>query len=415
MDSQYRAYFERVAESATVPAYAKEYFDHLYNEYLALPPESIPLSVQDRVADIVEKRQKDTMKWSDIYGFDLLLVELLPFRVLVQKAFDMRAKYRSVAGQRDYETYLATRPPDLTLTRGPEPNANAGGGGATPPNVVTSPPLTSPPFTSPPLTSPPPPPVTQPGPVTVESLRADLRYLLGQFYLYYALLPYREGFRDEITRRARNMTYIFLGIFTFAVIMASLEEFGVSGRVFRVPTILIVVLTGIIGGCISMLQRIQSAPAEGDAIYNLASLTNGWKGMSLAPLYGAVFAMLFYMLFAAGVVKGVVFPEVHTPTTFAAPTPSPEQTPTPVPTPTPDQTAASTTPPTPTPTPTPAPEVKRPPSIFWRFTDNTYPLTGKDYALLIVWAFLAGFLERLVPDALNRLVLKNQLIEGKTT
>ena len=62
-------------------------------------------------------------------------------------------------------------------------------------------------------------------------------------------------------------------------------------------------------------------------------------------------------------------------------------------------------------TPTPENET-RPPSTFWRFTDGTYPISGKDYALLIIWSFLAGFLERLVPDALNRLVTKNQLIEG---
>ena len=37
---------------------------------------------------------------------------------------------------------------------------------------------------------------------------------------------------------------------------------------------------------------------------------------------------------------------------------------------------------------------------------------GTSYALLIVWSFIAGFAERLVPDTLNRVVSKNQSIWG---
>jgi hypothetical protein len=276
---------------------------------------------------------------------------------------------------------------------------------------------------SPPITSPPALPTPTGDSPTLESLRADIRYLLGQFYLYYALLPYREGFRDEITRRARNLTYIFLGIFAFVIFLASIETYlKVWGQYIRVPIILIVVLSGVVGGCISMLQRIQSAPAEGDALFNLASLTNGWKGMSLSPLHGAVFAVLFYMLFAGGIVNGVVFPAIKTPDDFATPTPTPTPTPTQT-TPTQQQPPANetaqqdqTTPPAQTSQKNCPPcNENRPASIFWRFTDGTYPESGKAFALLILWSFLAGFLERLVPDALNRLVAKTEIIQGTKT
>jgi hypothetical protein len=38
---------------------------------------------------------------------------------------------------------------------------------------------------------------------------------------------------------------------------------------------------------------------------------------------------------------------------------------------------------------------------------QTGPTSGINYALLIIWSFLAGFLERLVPDALSKLVAKS--------
>jgi hypothetical protein len=43
---------------------------------------------------------------------------------------------------------------------------------------------------------------------------------------------------------------------------------------------------------------------------------------------------------------------------------------------------------------------------------QTYPTDMKAYALLVIWCFIAGFAERLVPDTLNRLVTKNQAIQG---
>ena len=33
-------------------------------------------------------------------------------------------------------------------------------------------------------------------------LKADIKYLLSKFYLYYSMLPAREGLRDELTNRA---------------------------------------------------------------------------------------------------------------------------------------------------------------------------------------------------------------------
>jgi hypothetical protein len=152
-------------------------------------------------------------------------------------------------------------------------------------------------------------------------LRADIRYLLSKFYLYYAMLPMREGLREQLTKRAFWWTVgilVIIGILALAS-LGGLKIFASDkfSQVFDVTavfgiTVASVACAGIVGGCVSMLQRIQSAPTEGDALFNLAALTNGWRGLSLSPLYGAIFASLLFVLFAAGILKGTVFPKIET-------------------------------------------------------------------------------------------------------
>ena len=43
------------------------------------------------------------------------------------------------------------------------------------------------------------------------------------------------------------------------------------------------------------------------------------------------------------------------------------------------------------------------------FLRETGPADGMSYALLIIWSFLAGFGERLVPDMLNRMIAENEV------
>ena len=174
--------------------------------------------------------------------------------------------------------------------------------------------------------------------------------------------------------------------------------FGLTG-VFGI-TVGSVALAGIVGGCVSMLQRIQSAPTEGDALFNLAALTNGWRGVSLSPLYGAIFACLLFVLFAAGILEGSVFPKIETvgsektqPAATATVT-APANAAAPVATPTPNETQKVG-----------VLQVKD-------FLKETGPKDGVSFALLMIWSFIAGFAERRVPDTLNRLVAKTEAIQG---
>jgi hypothetical protein len=408
------------AMNRAVPHYARLFFDHLHSEYVELRPSILDHpEILKRLDDIYQKRVGRELTWSEIYIFDLTLVDFRPPESLVRKAFDSRAKYRSVAGQKEYDEYIASKPIDL--------------------GSIQIDPDSEPP---------------KPSVILERELRADIKYLLSKFYLYYALLPAREGMRDELTKKAALVTGAVVVVIALALlvniggikVLPSLETYTPV-----VVTVLTVVLAGIIGGCVSMLQRIQSAPSEGDALFNLAALSNGWRGILLSPMYGGIFASLLFILFAAGILDGSVFPTIITPSknrvqSAAAPaSPSPSATPatSPSPSPTPSVTpsdspkpvatkstgSAATHPiaevrkmggagasPTPSPTPTP-PASPTPESRVLQiktFLSETGPASGTAYSLLIIWSFLAGFAERLVPDTLNRLVQKNLDIQGKS-
>ena len=422
------------------PDYAMLFFDHLYSEYLALKPLITEPATIESLEGLHEKRLRCELTWSDIYSFDLTLVQSRPLENLLRKAYDARAKYRSIAGQKEYDEYVASKPPNL-----PEIHID-------------------------PSADPP-----QPEVIIERALRADLEYLLSKVYLYYAILPVREGLRDWLTNRAVLITLaavVVLGILIFINVYLNLvgssslkpddgiKNFNEVSVVF--VTMLTVVLAGIVGGCVSMLQRIQSAPSEGDALFNLAALTNGWKGIFLSPLYGGIFAALLFVLFTAGLLEGSAFPRINTPrrqwgpqasvsptpssptsrTPYSSPTPTPAAgrnataTPSPTASPTPNEsngtqgtntpagdsaanqspgdTEASASPkPSPTPSPYAVGVLQRLPVLEIKdFLRHTGPADGTSYALLIIWSFIAGFAERLVPDTLNRLVSKNDAIQG---
>lgn len=388
---------------SVVPDYALLFFDHLFSEYQALKPKINDPKVIALLDSLYEKRVTCYLTWSDIYTFDLALIDERPLENLIRKAYDARSKYRSIAGQKEYDEYLASKPPDLSaiLIKPGRPLKSEHK------EVITSPPdIFSPPAETP----------AERGIVGTAELeivqrilRADIRYLLSKFYLYYAMLPMREGLREQLTKRAFWWTVgilVVIGILALAS-LGGLKIFASDkfSQVFDVTavfgiTVASVACAGIVGGCVSMLQRIQSAPTEGDALFNLAALTNGWRGLSLSPLYGAIFASLLFVLFAAGILKGTVFPKIETvgsettqpAATETAANPSASPTPTPVPTATPTRVL----------------QVKD-------FLKETGPKDGVSFALLMIWSFIAGFAERLVPDTLNRLVAKTEAIQGTNT
>jgi hypothetical protein len=328
MSERIKAWVARRGSPRTepLPDYGRLYFDHLLGEYRSLPAASIDPDVKSIADTLLAKKQQTALTWDDLYTFDLMLARLAPSEKLRRKVWSLRSRYRDIAGLREYEAYLASKPPD------PE------------------------------------------GQVEEVILRADIEYLLGQLYLRYAIMPVRERERMWLSTRVAWSTIIgllILEVFVFAIArsgqqdIAPFHAFG-SQIPIQATTLTVVLFVGAMGGLISMQQRFQSASNEGDLIENVAQLRQGRSSVLLSPVSGAVFAAVLYLIIAAGLLKGDLFPLM---THVGAS----------------DEQAGN--------------GVK-----LFNFIRDIEPEKYSDYAKLMVWSFLAGFAERLVPDTLSRFV-----------
>ena len=370
-----------------LPEYGKLLFDHLCAEYSQVIAQRITPEERAEIERLKQRRANDGLAWNDIYLFEQILIRYLDLNDLKRKVKTLRAQFRNIAGSKDYDVYVASKPPDLDA----ETNE--------------------------------------------ARLRQDCLFLLNEFFLRYSLMSAREHMRNNLLKIAALMaaiTIIVGGVVAYLNFTATAGE--ASGWGNGVTTLAVVMFAGIVGALVSMQQRIQAAPSEGDPIFLFSMLTHGRFGIFLSPISGAIFSVVLYMMFTGGLLSGKLFPRITTiggaaaePTATVSPTPkpspsvnvsssatpagSPRALPSPLPSmiasPTPSvvPSVAASIAATPSPSPNATPEE---PVLLNKFLKDTGPATGLDYSLLVIWAFIAGFAERFVPDALNRLVAKNE-------
>src|SRR5438128_1584707 len=145
--------FRRSSLEHSLPPYGYLYFDHLNAEFQSNPSQKIDQEIKDVVEELRKKRQDHSLTWNHLYTFELILSRLLPPERLSREVWNLRARFRDVAGLKLYEAYLASKPPDL---------ANQ---------------------------------------TEEKALRSDIEYLLDEIYLRYAITPVNERARDRISSR----------------------------------------------------------------------------------------------------------------------------------------------------------------------------------------------------------------------
>lgn len=274
-----------------------------------LPQAVIANSIIDRY-----KTDANSLTQSDVFALDMIILELQPTERLVQRAGNLRNKYRELAGAKMAATY--------------EP-------------------------------SPLPSPDRFDDPAAKSYLLADLQELLRFIHWSYFFTPIREGIRTQIIRKAVVWMVAYTIVWSLACYWFTKPD---NGSYFQ-ALIATVVYSGLIGGYISSQRRMQMIPTEGDPLSSVYELQNGQYFLWFAPLTGAVFAMVLMLLFISGILQGKIFPAFSPLSTNSG----------------------------------------QNPMSYWAFT-QLLPKTSADYALLFLWSFIAGFAERFVPDALDRII-----------
>jgi hypothetical protein len=201
-----------------------------------------------------------------------------------------------------------------------------------------------------------------PDPLTAseEELRADLSQLLSAVERVSLTSELEDHLRSRFRRRVRTTALVAL-----AVLIVAMAASVIQMDPKWVPTIWIVLLAGIVGACFSSQQRLPSLTPEGDVQTRVQMLARLAESFYFAPVGGAIGALVLFCLFAANLVQGDLFPKIIMDSTVDA--------------------------------------VRDNPHSFFAFLLSAGPEDGVQTAKLLVWSFIAGFSERLVPTALDQL------------
>jgi hypothetical protein len=138
------------------------------------------------------------------------------------------------------------------------------------------------------------------------------------------------------------------------------------------PLIFAVILAGSLGAFFSALIRLYNFEDLPKALVmrELRGLPRGYLLVySLVPaVIGAISATVLYLIFAGGLLQGGLFPQFGCESDAKC-------------------------------------------NLFLTLLDQWHPTAAADYAKMLVWAFVAGFAERLVPDTLQNLSKAGQRSE----
>jgi hypothetical protein len=251
----------------SLPSYGLIYFNHLLSQYLTTSTEKLTVREKE-ILDKIAKKKEAAITWQDLYLFDLLLVKILPEEKLRRKVWSLRARYREVAGLREYDAYLASKPPDLA----PEGIGKSD-----------------------------------------EIVRADIEFLMSEIYIRYAIEPLRQLERSELSSHVSKITIIgIIVIMIFGFYVFLLENFFEKNNdpSFAGAAFVVTMFSGAMGGLISMQQRFESLTNEGDPINNITQLYYGRLGAFISAITGAVSAVVLFLIFAGDLLSGDLFPEI---------------------------------------------------------------------------------------------------------
>jgi len=308
------------------------YFKELVAEYETLAQAAVNPQASALAASLIEKEAAGYLTANDVRAFETaLLALLLPFD-LRRRAIALADEYRDRVGPARYEAHMKSRAIEVATA-------------------------------------------------TDDDLRAYVRELLREVHRSEISATAKEEQFSEVFRCVLKTTLLVttsVAVITVSFMVAGQAAEGGSPiassgsladsvrlwlialayDVAYMPHASYVIIFGALGAFVSVMQRLQSTAREGSLVYPLSN--PGLISVKLVPLIGGVAAFIFFVMLAAEVVQGELFPKIIWP------------------------------------------EYQK-----WLTLGNligeSYASTKVDFAKLMIWSFLAGFSERLVPDILTRL------------
>jgi len=189
-----------------------------------------------------------------------------------------------------------------------------------------------------------------------DELRADLVHLQEELNWRYIVVWILEAFRSYILRRLVGATLFIVTLAAAAMYPGFVVAFVGSWTDLNLPFVMAIIIPGIVGGLISTVRSVQAVKLDHNADLDLSQLQQGNTSIYLSPFLGGIFALLLFCLFAGGFLTGSLFPKVEMDSLLIS---------------------------------------------------GLGQLDFKEVAKVIVWSFIAGFAEKLVPDRLDQLAQKS--------
>jgi hypothetical protein len=187
------------------------------------------------------------------------------------------------------------------------------------------------------------------------ALRADIEQVQCELQWLYIIQPLEESSRNYLTRW---LSYMMFGLTALLIGWIIISDFFVRQHDKGPQPIAFVLFAGALGATFSAQRRIQTAGGRRTSLVSVMRSGSTRLSVQIAPIIGGLSAALLAFLFASGLISGALFPKVAI--------------------------------------------IGTPQGALPLFL----PLNSANdlsFAMLVVWSFVAGFAERLIPDALDRL------------
>src|SRR5258707_7787894 len=106
---------QKIQLSQVLTEEGQTYFNQVLTEYQLLPHSATPSSEEvelRKVADAIAAKQADARTWRDLFALEIIVAKLEGVDRLRRSAWAIRAKYKDLAGDKAWDAYQASSPPD---------------------------------------------------------------------------------------------------------------------------------------------------------------------------------------------------------------------------------------------------------------------------------------------------------------